>query len=184
MLFVKESPRWLLKRERYDEAHKNLIWLRGGPSAAVEAEWVEIAEGVRADVQARKGRKWQDFISPINRRRILSVVLMQLGKHPTVTSCTTFVHILMNNRHSTHWEYISWILCPSNLPVRWRWRKEDADHWLLWYRESGLRYHLRRTLPSLTNLNTANTTRLSQLSIASAARYLSCAVLVPWAHSC
>ena len=38
MIVCKESPRFLAKRGRYDEALKNLIWVRAEDSVEVRAE--------------------------------------------------------------------------------------------------------------------------------------------------
>lgn len=38
MFLCRESPRWLAKRDRREEAVKSLAWIRGGDSAAVQEE--------------------------------------------------------------------------------------------------------------------------------------------------
>lgn len=38
MLLTKESPRWLAKKRRREEALKSLSWIRGGASPEVDAE--------------------------------------------------------------------------------------------------------------------------------------------------
>lgn len=38
MLLTKESPRWLAKKDRREEALESLVWLRGGDSAEVQEE--------------------------------------------------------------------------------------------------------------------------------------------------
>jgi MFS family permease len=40
MLILPESTRWLAKKGRHEEAMKSLIWIRGGDSAEVRAEYV------------------------------------------------------------------------------------------------------------------------------------------------
>ena len=47
MIFLKESTRWLVKRGRNDEALKSLIWIRGGDSPEVRAEYVPNSLDVR-----------------------------------------------------------------------------------------------------------------------------------------
>ena len=46
MLLVKESARWLAKRGRNEEASQTLIWVRGGDTPEVRAEFDEILAGL------------------------------------------------------------------------------------------------------------------------------------------
>lgn len=46
MILVKESPRWLVKRGKNEEALENLVWVRGGDSEEVQDEFAEIVAGI------------------------------------------------------------------------------------------------------------------------------------------
>lgn len=79
MLFVRESPRWLAKRGRNEEAVESLIWIRGGDTPEVRAEFDEILWGLEEEIRATEGLTWKELLLPINRFRVFVVVSMQLG---------------------------------------------------------------------------------------------------------
>lgn len=51
MLLVKGSVRWLAKKGRNEEALKNLIWVRGGDTSEVRAEFDEIVAGLQEEIR-------------------------------------------------------------------------------------------------------------------------------------
>ncbi len=59
MLFLPESPRWLAKRGRYDDARKVLARIREGP--AMEAEFQEIEQSL---ARAEEQGTWRDLLKP------------------------------------------------------------------------------------------------------------------------
>ena len=79
MILVKESPRWLVKRGRNDQALDNLIWVRGGDSEEVQDEFAEIVAGIEEERRQSEGLTYKELLLPSNRYRIFIVISMQLG---------------------------------------------------------------------------------------------------------
>jgi hypothetical protein len=79
MLLVKESVRWLAKKGRNEEALENLIWIRGGDTPEVRAEFEEILAGLEEEVRATEGVTWKELLLPANRFRVFVIISMQLG---------------------------------------------------------------------------------------------------------
>ncbi|KAL6808362.1 general substrate transporter [Trichoderma camerunense] len=79
MLLVKESVRWLAKQGRNEEALANLIWIRGGDSPEVQAEFEEIRSSLDEESRLTEGISWKELLLPVNRFRVFVVVTMQLG---------------------------------------------------------------------------------------------------------
>jgi hypothetical protein len=79
MLLVKESVRWLAGKGRNEEALENLIWIRGGDSPEVQAEFAEIQAGLEEELRATEGVTWKELLLPANRFRVFVVITMQLG---------------------------------------------------------------------------------------------------------
>lgn len=82
MIFVKESPRWLVKRGRNDQALENLIWVRGGDSEEVQDEFAEIVAGIAEESRQSEGLTYKELLLPSNRYRVFIVISMQLGRFP------------------------------------------------------------------------------------------------------
>lgn len=78
MIFVKESPRWLVKRERNEEALQNLIWVRGGDSEEVQDEFAEIVAGIEEERRVSEGLTYKELLLPSNRYRVFIAITMQL----------------------------------------------------------------------------------------------------------
>jgi hypothetical protein len=78
MILVKESPRWLVKRGRSDEALQNLIWVRGGDSEEVQEEFAEIVAGIEEERRVSEGLTYKELLLPSNRYRIFIAITMQL----------------------------------------------------------------------------------------------------------
>lgn len=78
MILVRESPRWLVKRGRNDEALQNLIWVRGGDSEEVQDEFAEIVAGIEEERRVSEGLTYKELLLPSNRYRIFIAITMQL----------------------------------------------------------------------------------------------------------
>jgi hypothetical protein len=78
MILVRESPRWLVKRGRNEEALQNLIWVRGGDSEEVQDEFAEIVAGIEEERRVSEGLTYKELLLPSNRYRIFIAITMQL----------------------------------------------------------------------------------------------------------
>lgn len=86
MILVKESPRWLVKRGRNEQALENLIWVRGGDSDEVQNEFAEIVAGIEEERRVSEGLTYKELLLPSNRYRIFIAITMQLGEFLLVRS--------------------------------------------------------------------------------------------------
>jgi len=79
MLFIPESPRWLIQQGRYEDGRKALEWLRP-KNSSIESELAEIRAAISHEKELGSGVGIADiFRNPVDRRRsflsICSVLL-------------------------------------------------------------------------------------------------------------
>lgn len=70
--FTVESPRWLAKTGRWEEATKNLAYLRGLPTEdeSVNREMAEIRAQIDDEIAMTDGRTWKEFFHRSNWKRL------------------------------------------------------------------------------------------------------------------
>lgn len=73
LFFLNESPRWLMKKNRKEEALKALAYIRNAPpdSAEVQTEIAEITASVAAELALTEGVTWKECLTPSNRHRFI-----------------------------------------------------------------------------------------------------------------
>lgn len=71
LFFLKESPRWLMRQGRYEEAHASLAYIRNEPQDNEEVlkEFSEIRASLEEELAATEGVTWKEAISKSNRYR-------------------------------------------------------------------------------------------------------------------
>ncbi|KFX93824.1 hypothetical protein V490_04657 [Pseudogymnoascus sp. VKM F-3557] len=78
LIFLKESPRWLVKQGRYDEATASLAYMRHEEpgSLEVQGELAEIRASIEDELAATEGVTWKEIFKPGNRTRFLNGFLI------------------------------------------------------------------------------------------------------------
>lgn len=80
LLFIPESPRWLLEHGHKDKALKSLLWHRPYGQAEVEEEIRDMQQALEGETKAKKNAAIKDmWTNPVDRRRtILSICAITL----------------------------------------------------------------------------------------------------------
>lgn len=72
LLFVPESPRWLMQHGKVEQARKSLRWHRPYPDAAIEDEVREIQASLESETARESSAAvWDMFRNPVDRRRTI-----------------------------------------------------------------------------------------------------------------
>jgi len=124
MLLTKESTRWLAKKGQTEKALESLIWVRGGDSSEVQAEFNEILAGIRLEEHMTEGVTWREVLMPTNRKRLAIIISA--------------------DRRTTDWQHFAGVFCAPSLQGSWSWRC-TVDHRFLRHRQN----HILRVLPAI-----------------------------------
>ncbi|KAH8651404.1 general substrate transporter [Xylariales sp. PMI_506] len=88
LFFLKESPRWLVKAGRHEEALQSLAYIRnrGATDPEVEQEFAEIRASAEEELAASEGVTWRECLLPQNRFRFLLAFLIMMCQQFTGTN--------------------------------------------------------------------------------------------------
>lgn len=78
LFFLKESPRWLMKQDRHEEALISLAYIRNEPqdSEMVQQEMAEIKASIEEEVSATSGVTWRECLTKSNRFRFITAFVL------------------------------------------------------------------------------------------------------------
>jgi MFS family permease len=78
LFFLKESPRWLMKKGRHSEAAKSLAYIRceSVDSPEVVEELAEIRAAIEEELNATEGVTWRECLLPGTRYRFITGFIM------------------------------------------------------------------------------------------------------------
>lgn len=78
MFFLRESPRWLTKETRHEEALASLAYMRAKPvdDESVQAEFAQIKAAVDHEVEETQGLTWREVLRPVNRLRFANCFII------------------------------------------------------------------------------------------------------------
>lgn len=76
LLFIPESPRWLLEHGSREKALKSLLWHRPYGQRGAEAELQDIQEALESETRLKQSTGIKDlFDNPVDRRRTVLAIL-------------------------------------------------------------------------------------------------------------
>lgn len=83
MIFLPESVRWYLKKDRNEEAWKALSWVRGDSSEITVSEFEDMKHGIELENAAKAGFRVRELLEPVNRKRLTIGTLIFLFQQGT-----------------------------------------------------------------------------------------------------
>ena len=88
LFFLKESPRWLMKQDRHDDALVSLAYIRNEhpTSESVQREMAEIRASLEEEVAATQGVTWKECLQRSNRERFFFAFMLMLCQQFTGTN--------------------------------------------------------------------------------------------------
>ena len=80
LFFLTESPRWLVKKGRHEEALKSLAYIRNEPNTSPDVvhEMAEIRAAVEEELHLTEGVTWKECIAPGVRMRFVTAFVIML----------------------------------------------------------------------------------------------------------
>lgn len=93
LFFLTESPRWLVKKGRYEEALKSLAYIRNEQIQAPEVvhEMAEIRAAVDEELHLTEGVTWKECIAPGVRSRFITAFVLMLCQQFSGTNSIGYV---------------------------------------------------------------------------------------------
>jgi len=88
LFFLKESPRWLMKQGRYEEATKSLAYMRREDidDPSIVKEIAEIRASIEEELAETEGVRWRECLKPGNRMRFITGFLIMFCQQFTGTN--------------------------------------------------------------------------------------------------
>jgi MFS family permease len=82
LMFLKESPRWLMTKGRHEEAAASLAYIRceAPDSPEVAKELAEIRAAVEEELNATEGITWKECLLPGNRYRFITGFVLMMAQ--------------------------------------------------------------------------------------------------------
>jgi sugar porter (SP) family MFS transporter len=92
MIPIEESPRWLVKKGKREQALENLKYIRKGDFSEQEIieEFAEICDGVDLELAQTEGLTWKECLLPGNRKRFLIAIALMICQQTSGTLAFTY----------------------------------------------------------------------------------------------
>ena len=90
MLTLKESTRWLMSQNRYDEAWESLTWIRASAGEETHLEMDEIRAGVEYEAHAKRNFQFRELLDPPNFKRVSTAAAVFTAQQ--ATGATAFAY--------------------------------------------------------------------------------------------
>lgn len=104
LFFLKESPRWLCKQGRHDQAVASLAHIRckNVDSPEVIQEMAEIRASIEEELNATEGVTWKECLTPGNRKRFaIGFMIMFWQQFSGTNSIGTLHYFALKDKNLT-----------------------------------------------------------------------------------